>query len=76
MEFYQVHYGGGEWEDSWERVSDIYTTKEKADQHIVQLGFKWTVYPNGHSFWEQQEESDGIDYTPHWIRVEIVRVVE
>lgn len=76
MEFYQVHYGGGEWKDSWERVSDLYITHNGANGFIAQLGFIWTVYPNGHSFWEQQEESNGIDYVPHWVRVEILRVVE
>lgn len=76
MEFYQVHYGGGEWEDSWEQVSGIYTTKEKADEHIKQLGFKWTVHSSGYEEWEQQEEYDSLSYTPYWARVESVRVVE
>ena len=76
MEFYQVHYGGGEWEDSFERVSDLYRTHNSANAFISQLGFKWTVLPSGHSFWEQQEEYDGLSYTPHWVRAEIVKVVD
>lgn len=76
MEFYQVHYGGGEWEDSWEHISGIYTTKEKADNYIVNLGFKWTIFPNGHSFWEQQEEIDYLSYTPHWVNVETVKMID
>lgn len=76
MEFYQVHYGGGEWEDSWENISGLYTTKEKANDYIVKLGFKWTEYPSGRYFWEQQEEYDGLSYTPHWVKIETVKVVD
>lgn len=75
-EYYQVHYGGGEWEDSWEGVSLLYTTEEEANEFIQMLGFKKVTHPNGYVNWEQQDELDDLSYTSHWVRVETVEVIK
>lgn len=76
MEFYQVHYGGGEWEDSWKDVSDLYMTEEKANNFVSMLGFKKVTHPNGREGMVQQKESDGFDYIPHWVRIEKIKVID
>lgn len=73
-EYYQVYYGGGEWEDSWEHVSSLYTTEEQANKYIQCLGFKKVTQPNGHTNWQQQDKVDDLSYVPHWVRIESVKV--
>lgn len=75
-DFYQVHYGGGEWEDRWEEVSCLYSSKEQAIDFIKRLGFKKVTLPNGRTVWEQQDELNDDGYDPHWVRIKLVNVSE